>query len=139
MFYFWLIIIIVLSIIEALTMNLVSIWFIISGLFALITSFIIDEFLIQFAIFVVLGIILMILTRNTLEEKLVKKEKTNLDRVVGMKGVVTKDFDEMNNGEVKVDGKLWSAVSTDRLKVGNMVEILEINSVKLIVKRYEEE
>ena len=120
-------------------MNLVSIWFIISGLFALITSFIIDEFLIQFAIFVVLGIILMILTRNTLEEKLVKKEKTNLDRVVGMKGVVTKDFDEMNNGEVKVDGKLWSAVSTDRLKVGDMVEILEINSVKLIVKRYEEE
>ena len=139
MFYFWLIIIIVLSVIEALTMNLVSIWFIISGLFALITSFIIDEFLIQFAIFVVLGIILMILTRNTLEEKLVKKEKTNLDRVVGMKGVVTKDFDEMNNGEVKVDGKLWSAVSTDRLKVGDMVEILEINSVKLIVKRYEEE
>ena len=56
-----------------------------------------------------------------------------------MKGVVTKDFDEMNNGEVKVDGKLWSAVSTDRLKVGDMVEILEINSVKLIVKRYEEE
>ena len=139
MFYFWLIIIIFLSIIEALTMNLVSIWFIISGLFALITSFIIDEFLIQFAIFVVLGIILMILTRNTLEEKLVKKEKTNLDRVVGMKGVVTKDFDEMNNGEVKVDGKLWSAVSTDRLKVGDMVEILEISSVKLIVKHCEEE
>ena len=120
-------------------MNLVSIWFIISGLFALITSFIIDEFLIQFAIFVVLGIILMILTRNSLEEKLVKKEKTNLDRVVGMKGVVTKDFDEMNTGEVKVDGKLWSAVSTDKLKIGDMVEILEISSVKLIVKRYKEE
>ena len=139
MFYFWLGMIIILSIIEALTINLVSIWFIISAIFALITSFIMDEFLIQFAIFVVLGVILMVMTREKLEAKLVKKEKTNLDRVVGMKGVVTKDFDEMNNGEVKVDGKLWSAVSTDRLKVGDMVEILEINSVKLIVKRYEEE
>lgn len=138
MFYFWLGLIIVLAIIEAMTVNLVSIWFIISGLFALITSFIFDNFLIQFAIFVVLGVILMITTRKTLEEKLVRKEKTNLDRIIGMKGVVTEVIDELKVGEVKVDGKAWSAVASTKLSVGEVVKILKINGVKLEVERWEE-
>lgn len=138
MFYIWLIIIIVLGIIEATTVNLVSIWFIISGLFALITSFIFDNFLIQFAIFVVLGVLLMITTRDVLEKKLVSKEKTNLDRIIGMKGVVTEEIDELKIGEVKVDGKAWSAISTTKLSVGEVVKILKIEGVKLIVEREEE-
>lgn len=138
MFYIWLIIIIVLGIIEATTVNLVSIWFIISGLFALITSFIFDNFLIQFAIFVVLGVLLMITTRDVLEKKLVSKEKTNLDRIIGMKGVVTEEIDLFQMGEVKVDGKAWSAVSTTKLSVGEVVKILKIEGVKLIVEREEE-
>ena len=138
MFYFWLLLIIILGVIEIMTTNLVSIWFVISGLFALITSFIIDSFLIQFAIFVVLGVILMILTRNSLEEKLVKKEKTNLDRVIGMKGVVTENISEMNPGEVKVDGKRWTSVSTTTLTKGENVRILKIEGVKLYVERWEE-
>ena len=138
MFYFWLILIIVLGVIEAMTVNLVCIWFIISGLFALITSFIVDEFLIQFAIFVVLGVILMLSTRETLEKKLVSKVKTNFDRIIGMKGVVTEYIDELNVGEVKVDGKRWSAISSTKLNVGETVKILKINGVKLKVERWEE-
>ena len=138
MFYFWLILIIFLGIVEGMTANLVSIWFIISGVFALITSFMFDSFLIQFAIFVVLGVVLMILTRNKLEEKLVKKEKTNFDRIIGMKGVVTEPIDDTIIGEVKVDGKKWSAISNEKLEVGDMVKILKINGVKLIVERWEE-
>lgn len=138
MFYFWLGIIIFLGIIEALTINLVSIWFIVSGLVALLLSFIIDSFIIQFATFVIIGIILMILTKKSLEEKLVRKEKTNLDRIIGMKGVVTEDVDEMNIGEVKVDGKRWSAVSSNKLQVGEKVKILKIKGVKVEVERWEE-
>lgn len=138
MFYIWLVIIIVLGIIEAMTVNLVSIWFIISGLFALITSFIFDNFLIQFAIFVVLGVLLLITTRDILEKKLVSKEKTNLDRIIGMKGVVTEEIDMFQIGEVKVDGKAWSAVSNTKLEVGEVVKILKIEGVKLIVERVEE-
>lgn len=138
MFYFWLGLIIFLAIIEALTVNLVSIWFIISGLAALILSFLVDNFLIQFAIFVILGIILMVLTKESLEQKLVKKEKTNLDRIVGMKGVVTEDIEEMTVGEVKVDGKKWSATSSSVLKTGEKVKILKIKGVKVEVERWEE-
>ena len=138
MFYIWLFIIIVLAFIEVMTVNLVSIWFIISGLFALITSFIFDNFLIQFAVFVVLGVLLMITTRDVLEKKLVRKEKTNLDRIIGMKGVVTEEIDMFQIGEVKVDGKAWSAVSTTKIEVGEIVKILKIEGVKLIVERIEE-
>ena len=139
MFYFWLEIVVFLGILEAITVNLVSIWFVISGLVSLFLSFFVDSFFIQFAVFVVLGIVLMLLTRKGLEEKLVKKRvKTNFDRVIGMKGVVTEKIDELVVGEVKVDGKKWSAISSEKLEVGDKVKILNIKGVKLEVKRWEE-
>lgn len=139
MFYFWLEIVVFLGILEAITVNLVSIWFVISGLVSLFLSFFVDSFFIQFAVFVILGIVLMLLTRKGLEEKLVKKRvKTNFDRVIGMKGVVTEKIDELVVGEVKVDGKKWSAISSEKLEVGDKVKILNIKGVKLEVKRWEE-
>lgn len=138
MFYFWLIVIIFLGLLEAITINLVSIWFIISGLIALIASFIIDNFIIQFGIFVILGIALMLPTRKLLQQKLIRQEKTNLDRVIGMKGIVTEDITKNNIGEVKVDGKKWSAVSKHSLKKDTQVKILKINGVKLEVESWEE-
>lgn len=138
MFYFWTGLIILLAIIEASTVNLVSIWFIISGLLALILSFITDNFVIQFAVFVVVGVISMLTTRKTLEQKLVKKEKTNLDRIIGMKGVVTEKIEELSSGEVKVDGKHWTATAKTTIEKDEVVKILKINGVKVEVERWEE-
>jgi membrane protein implicated in regulation of membrane protease activity len=130
--------IIFLGFIEAITVNLVSVWFVISGIVALILSFITDNFVIQFGTFVILGIILLATTRSTLEKILVKKEKTNLDRIIGMMGIVTEDIPKNEIGEVRVDGKRWSAVSKQSLKKGDKVKILKINSVKLEVESWEE-
>lgn len=138
MFWFWLGLILFLGLIEGMTINLVSIWFILSGLLALILSFIIDNFVIQFGVFVIVGIILMLTTRKTLEEKLVKKEKTNLDRVIGMKALVTENIEENSIGEVKVYGLKWSAVSDTNHKKGDYVKVLKIDGVKLKVESWEE-
>ena len=135
MFYFWLIVMIVLGFFEAITINLVSIWFIMSAFIALILSFITDNFVIQFGVFVILGIILMLTTRKTLEAKLVRKEKTNLDRVVGMKGIITEEVTKHSVGEVKVDGKRWSCVSDEAIEKGSVVKILKIDGVKLKVQK----
>lgn len=135
MFYFWLIVMIVLGFFEAITINLVSIWFIMSAFIALILSFITDNFVIQFGVFVILGIILMLITRKTLEAKLVRKEKTNLDRVVGMKGIITEEVTKHSVGEVKVDGKRWSCVSDEAIEKGSVVKILKIDGVKLKVQK----
>lgn len=136
MWYEWLAVIIILAFVEFLTVGLTTIWFVISGIVALLASFVIDDFAIQFAIFVILGIILLLTTRKKLEEKLVgKKEKTNLDRIIGMKGIVTDDIYKNHMGEVKVDGKRWTAYADDDILKDETVKILKINGVKLKVEK----
>lgn len=138
MSYFWLWVVIFLGLLEIITINLVSIWFVISGLVSLCLSFVTDSFLIQFACFVILGIILMITTKRVFASRIVRGEKTNLDRVIGMKGIVTEDIDCGCVGEVKVDGKRWSSVSSEKISKGSFVRILKINGVKLEVESWEE-
>lgn len=135
MFYTWLGVVILLSIIEMVTVNLVCVWFIISALLALIVSLFIDSMMVQFAVFVIAGIILFISTRKFLSKKIVLNEKTNLDRIIGMRGVVTEDIDDLVIGEVMVDGKKWSAISKEPIKKGEKVKIVKIEGVKLIVER----
>ena len=139
MFYLWLIVIIVLTIIECMTVNLVTIWYVASALVSLILSLFIDSFLIQFGVFAILGTIFLLTTRKALNRLIKNKnEKTNLDRVIGMKGIVTEEIKKNDNGEVKVDGKRWTAYADKRIKVDSIVQILEINGVKLKVKEVEE-
>lgn len=133
--YMWLIISIILGVVEFLTVNLTTIWFVVSALVALFVSFFIDNFLIEMSIFVILGIILLITTRPLLNKLIkVKKENTNLDRVIGMVGIVTEDINKNSIGEVKVDGKRWSAISDKEIKKDTNVKILEVNGVKLKVE-----
>jgi len=138
MWLWWLIIIVILAIIEFSTVNLTTIWFITSGLVSLLISFITDNFYIQFSVFVILGVILLITTRPFLVKWLTPiREKTNLDRVVGMEGIVTEDILPNRIGEVKVDGKKWSAKSDKKLKVDEIVIVEKIEGVKLIVRKKE--
>ncbi len=139
MWIFWLAAIVVLTILEVSTVNLVSVWFIVSACISLFLSFITDSFLIQFAVFVVLGIILMITTRPILCRIIKPKdEKTNLDRVIGMEGIVTEDIKRGVVGEVKVDGKKWSAIASKSLKKDDLVIIEKIDGVKLVVRKKED-
>lgn len=135
----WLVIVILLTILEVITINLVSVWFVVSGIVSLFLSFIIDSFYIEFMVFVCLGLVLMLLTRPYLVKKLSKKKvSTNLDRVIGMEGIVTEEITKFKIGEVKVDGKKWSAIADEKIKVGEEVIIDSIDGVKLIVRKGEE-
>lgn len=135
----WLIIMTILIVLEVGTINLVSIWFIASAFISLILSFFIDSFLIEFAVFVILGLILMILTRPILIKKFgTANAKTNLDRVIGEKGIVTEDIPKNGIGEVKIDGKRWSAISKTKIEKDSIVIIESIDGVKLHVRKEEE-
>lgn len=136
----WLAIIIILTAIEILSVNLTTIWFVASGIVALGVSFLTDNYLIQFGVFVLLGVILLVTTKPILVKKLKsKKEATNLDRVIGMEGIVTEKITKRENGEVKVDGKKWTACADKAIKVDETVKVLEINGVKLKVEKVEGE
>lgn len=135
----WLIIIFILIVLEVCTVNLVSIWFIASGIAALVASFITDCFYIQFAIFVLLGILLLLTTRKFLEKWIKPNtEKTNLDRIIGSTAIVTETILKNNVGEVKVDGKKWSAISSKKIEIGEEVIVDTIDGVKLIVRKKED-
>ena len=133
---FWLILVIVLTIIEVATVNLLTIWFVISGIVALILSFFIEDVAIVSTIFAVLGIILLITTRPILKKYLpTQRERTNIDRVIGMKGIVTEEIKKNVIGEVKVDGKKWSAISNKKIEVDEEGRVDAIEGVKLIVRK----
>ena len=135
----WLVVILICAFLEAITVNLVTIWFIISGLVALIASLFTDSIVIQVGIFVLLGVFLLVTTRKPLQRMVdVLHEKTNLDRIIGMTGVVTEEILRGKSGVVKVDGKYWTAVSDYDIPVDSIVNILEINSTKLKVKKVED-
>lgn len=133
--WIWLGLIVILSIIEAVTVELVSVWFIASAIVSLILQVLGLDFKLCFIIFVLLGIVLMITTRKYLLKLLqVKKTSTNIDRIIGMKALVTKDIKDI--GEVKVDGKIWTAVSDEILSAGDYAKVLEINNTKLKVEKW---
>lgn len=133
----WIGIIILLIIVEIMTVNLTTIWYIASALVALVLSFFIDSFVIEFGVFVILGTILLFTTRPLLIKYLKPSdEKTNFDRIVGMNGIVTEKILKSRSGAVKVDGKVWTAIADSKIEVDSIVEIIEIigNKVKVEVK-----
>ena len=133
--YSWLIVAIVLSIIELGTISLVSVWFIVSALISLLLALFGFSLYIQIVNFVILGIILLIFTRKPLLKYLNKtKQKTNADRILDMTGLVTEEIDIDQPGEVKVDGKKWTAMAKEKIAKGKKVKILKIEGVKLLVE-----
>ena len=131
----WFALVFVFLIIEALTTNLVTIWFAFGSICAFITSYFTDNVIIQLIVFTFVSAVSLLLTKPILEKHLkINKEKTNYDRIIGKIGIVTKDITKKENGRVKIDGKDWMAISDTEIKKGVEVEILKIEGVKLIVK-----
>ena len=70
--------------------------------------------------------------------KKAKEVKTNVDALVGRRATTTERIEgELHPGRVKIDGDDWKAISLDStpIEVGDAVEITEINSVILTVKK----
>lgn len=136
--FVWLIFAVFMLICEGLTSQLVSIWFVIGGACAAVTCLFTDSILIQSLVFIVVSLVCLVATRP-LVKKFVnnKKEPTNSDRLIGRVGLVTADIlNQKGEGQVNVDGKIWSAKSIDEneIKAGANVEVCSIEGVKLVVK-----
>lgn len=135
----WLLVAVGLLIVESSTVQLVSIWFSLGALAALVVSLIKPEaYVLQIAIFLIVSLILLIFTRKIFVEQLnVGKIKTNVDSLIGKYALVTKKITEFEYGEVKLEGKYWTAKTTDNrlIEEDNKVKVIGIDGVKLIVKK----
>ena len=128
----WLIIAILLGVFEAMTVDLVAIWFAIGALAAILPAAIGAPFL-------AVGLLTLALTRPMVKRVLhVKKTNTNADRVIGMVGIVTVPIDNVaGTGRVLANGLDWAARTDDGAPVEAQERVLikAIEGVTLIVER----
>lgn len=140
MFTLWLCIFVVLLALEIATINLVSIWFALGSLCAAFVSLLTDSMTIQIVVFLVVSTMVLLIMKP-LVNKFGKPQfiPTNLDRVLGKTGIATEEIGPLQVGEVMVDGKKWSAISTKKIKKETKVKVLSIDGVKLKVEELKEE
>ena len=136
--FVWIIFAVFMLICEVLTTQLVSIWFVLGGIAAAVTCIFTDDLLIQTLVFVLVSLVALLATRPLVKKVLKnKKEPTNSDRLIGRVAIVTMDIvNQTGEGQVNVDGKIWSAKSSDgcEIKSGASVKIISIEGVKLVVE-----
>lgn len=138
MYIFWAAAIVLFGVAEAVTAQLVSIWFVAGAIAALISAVFGAPILIQIIVFIAVTILALVITRPLVKKYIhPKKEYTNADKVIGQIGIVTEDINNIQaTGQVKVDGKAWTARSIDNsiIPEGSEIIIDRIEGVKLIVK-----
>lgn len=138
--YFWLAIMVGLIIFEAMTAQIVALWFIGGSLVSLILAIFNVHIAIQIAAFLIISITLMIFINPILKKLNKNKElKTNAEELTEEVGLVIKDIPIDDIGEVKVKYQIWNAVSENNepIEKGKKVSIVKIEGNKLVVKEKE--
>ena len=141
MWILWLIVAIIFSIAEMIYSGFFLLWFAIGAFCSMIISLIFpnSNMFVQGGIFLIVSVSLLL----TLTKKFTKKYSnsetipTNIDKLIGKTGIVIQNIgeDTYETGLVKLDGEIWSAVSSNGSPIlkGSSVKIQEIKGVKLIV------
>ena len=138
----WAAVIAVALIVEIASVQLLSICFALGGVVALILCLFSVSPAVQITVFIAVSVI-SLLVFWPIARKINKKGyvKTNADRYIGMKGIVTQSISNLDaTGQVKVDNQIWTARSkgSDNIPVGTVVTVEKIEGVKLIVDAAEQ-
>ena len=138
MLIFWVILLVILVVIEAVTAQMVTIWFAAGAAAGIVAELLGAEIWLQWVVFIAVSAITLIITRP-LVRKLTKTkiQPTNADRCIGQTAIVTEDIDNIEGkGQVHVNGTVWTARSADGsvFKKDERVTVEKIEGVKLIVK-----
>ena len=133
----WIAAIVIFGVVEAATVGLVSIWFVIGSVAGLVAAALNAPIWLQVVLFFIVSIAALIATR-TLVRKLAHKGEvaTNADRVLGGTARVTETIDNtIPTGEVYIDGKTWSARSQSGAVIApeTLVKVIRLEGVKLFV------
>ena len=134
----WLILFVVLVVFEIATMGLTTIWFAAGSLAAFFASLFHVTWWLQFILFIVVSLIMLIFTRPFAVRYINRHtQKTNIDSIIGQTGRVIAQIDNAQaSGYVVVNGLEWAARSVDAgvIEVDTMVTVKAIEGVKVIVE-----
>ena len=134
----WVALMVVFAIVEAATVNLVSIWFVGGALTALVVQLLGGSIWLQLALFLVTAGVLLAGLRPFVRRYVApRRTATNADMVLGREAFVLETVDNLHGtGALKLDGKVWTARSaTDAvLPEGMLVKVVKLEGVKLYVE-----
>ncbi len=136
----WFAVLIVAIVVEAMTVELVSLWFAFGAIGAIIAASLSNSLILEFSIFIIVSVLMLIFTRKFFIKLLKKSDlKSNVDTYIGKKFEIDKIED---GGYVyhKINGIDWRVVSSDnsKLELGKTYEVVSIDGNKLIVKLSDE-
>ena len=133
----WLILLVVFIAAEAATVQLVSVWFAVGALAAMVVSLLGGELWLQVVVFFILSIAWPV-AKKRLKPKVVA---TNADALVGRLCTVTEEIDPIEGGRVRLGDVTWSARSEngDRISAGARVRVLNIQGAKVFVEEVKKE
>lgn len=134
----WLMLMLAFLIAEAACpLHLVSIWFAVGALVAMVAAFLSAPVWLQAGIFLVVsGALLALLWPITRKYLNPKVTATNVDSVIGSTGVITESIDNVAAmGQVKLGAMYWTARSTSGMPLaqGTVVKVDRIEGVKVFV------
>lgn len=138
MVWVWVAVMALAAFVEAATPILVSIWFSVGALVAMLAAYFGASITVQLLLFVFVSIAALIgarpLAKRFLDPHIIP---TNADRLLGEEAQVTEEIDnEHAAGAVYIDGKTWTARSEDGeiIPAGQQVEVVRMEGVKLFVR-----
>lgn len=134
----WIVIAIILGVIEAVTVSLVSVWFAIGAVAAIIPAFFGADIWIQILVFLAVSALSFAFTRRFFKDIVkVKKQPTNADSLIGEDGIVTAEINNLSGtGKVYISGLTWSAKSAngEDIPEGAVATVKKIEGATLVVK-----
>ena len=138
---FWLIALILFLLAEAATVAVVSTWFALGSLAALLSAVLGAPLWLQIALFVIASAICLTALRPLVRRHIAPKlTKTNVDAVIGSTGLVTVAIDNVSaQGQVKLGAMTWTARSASGTPIGEgtLVKVVKIEGVKAFVEPVE--
>ena len=139
MWVLWVAAVVFFGIVEAATVNMVSLWFVGGALAALVGQLLGGPVWLQVLLFFVVSAGLLLALRPFVKKFVTPNRiPTNADMVIGREAYVTETVDNIRgSGALKLDGKEWTVRSADgtELPEGTLVKIVKIEGVKLYVER----
>jgi len=142
LWFLWLLAAVMLGILEIMTQNLVTVWFIGGCLGAIVADLIGWNVWIQFLVFFVISAILLAAIRPFVKKYVTPKlTPTNIDSVIGKEAYLTEDVHNIRGtGALRLEGKEWTVRSAtgEPLKEGTLVKIVALDGVKVLVEAVSE-
>jgi len=128
-------------VVEVYSVQLVSIWFSLGALVALILAIAGVEMWVQFLVFTLVSVISLFVGR-LLFQKIISKSKdvpSNADRLIGEIIVLLSPVDKLHHGSGKIGDVVWTVAVNEDISfvVGDKCIIDSIEGNKLIVSRKE--